>query len=92
MVGHSGLLFQSLNAYCTFRWLQSEYPKYTPLLAKILEGLLAQKNVEDKMCHYEEVSSNSNAVSFVVIFHILPLTKEKLWIKCSYPYFRLLGT
>lgn len=37
-------------------YLQSEYPKYTPLLSKILEGLLSQKNGEDKIHHYEEVN------------------------------------
>ncbi|XP_051137979.1 tripeptidyl-peptidase 2 [Andrographis paniculata] len=35
--------------------LKSEYPKYTPLLAKILEGLVSQNNVEDKTRHYEEI-------------------------------------
>ncbi|KAK4492767.1 hypothetical protein RD792_000087 [Penstemon davidsonii] len=35
--------------------LKSEYPKYTPLLAKILEGLLSQNNVDDKIHHYEEI-------------------------------------
>ncbi|KAL0304275.1 UNVERIFIED_CONTAM: Tripeptidyl-peptidase 2 [Sesamum radiatum] len=34
--------------------LKSEYPKYTPLLAKILEALVSQNNVEDKIHHYEE--------------------------------------
>lgn len=34
---------------------QTEYPKYTPLLAQILEGLLSQE-VEDKIHHYEEVT------------------------------------
>lgn len=34
---------------------QSEYPKYTPLLAKILEGLVSESNAEDKICHDEEV-------------------------------------
>lgn len=36
--------------------LQSEYPKYTTLLAKILEGLLSRNNVEDKIHHYTEVN------------------------------------
>ncbi|KAG8381312.1 hypothetical protein BUALT_Bualt06G0109300 [Buddleja alternifolia] len=35
--------------------LKTEYPKYTPLLAKILEGLISQNNVEDKIHHYEEI-------------------------------------
>ncbi|XP_027110305.2 tripeptidyl-peptidase 2 isoform X1 [Coffea arabica] len=34
--------------------LKSEYPKYTPLLAKILEGLLSQSSAEDKIHYYEE--------------------------------------
>lgn len=42
--------------------LKSEYPKYTPLLAKILEGLLAQKNAEDKICYYEEVVNAADEV------------------------------
>ncbi|XP_031094573.1 tripeptidyl-peptidase 2 isoform X2 [Ipomoea triloba] len=42
--------------------LKSEYPKYTPLLAKILEGLLSQKNVEDKIQHYEEVTDAADEV------------------------------
>lgn len=46
---------------------QSEYPKYTPLLAKILEGLLSQNKVEDKIRHYEEVSSKAYAVSCVIM-------------------------
>ncbi|XP_065627698.1 tripeptidyl-peptidase 2-like [Quercus suber] len=33
---------------------ESEYLKYTPLLAKILEGLLSQSNIEDKIHHDEE--------------------------------------
>jgi hypothetical protein len=35
--------------------LQSEYPKYTPLLAKILEGLVSRSNIKDKIRHDEEV-------------------------------------
>ncbi|PSS33071.1 Tripeptidyl-peptidase [Actinidia chinensis var. chinensis] len=42
--------------------LKSEYPKYTPLLAKILEGLLAQNNVKDKICHYEEIIDAADEV------------------------------
>ncbi|KAF3954240.1 hypothetical protein CMV_020394 [Castanea mollissima] len=42
--------------------LKSEYPKYTPLLAKILEGLLSQSNVEDKIHHDEEVIDSANEV------------------------------
>ncbi|KAK9291310.1 hypothetical protein L1049_019255 [Liquidambar formosana] len=42
--------------------LKSEYPKYTPLLVKILEGLLSQSNVEDKICHNEEVIDAANEI------------------------------
>ena len=35
--------------------VQSEYPNYTPLLAKILEGVLSEDNVEDKCFHLQEV-------------------------------------
>ncbi|XP_075649197.1 tripeptidyl-peptidase 2 isoform X1 [Castanea sativa] len=42
--------------------LKSEYPKYTPLLAKILEGLLSQSNIEDKIHHDEEVIDSANEV------------------------------
>ncbi|XP_057527935.1 tripeptidyl-peptidase 2 isoform X1 [Amaranthus tricolor] len=34
--------------------LKSEYPNYTPLLAKILEGVLSEDNVEDKCFHLQE--------------------------------------
>ncbi|XP_059451546.1 tripeptidyl-peptidase 2 isoform X2 [Corylus avellana] len=42
--------------------LKSEYPKYTPLLAKVLEGLLCQSNVADKIRHDEEVIDAANEV------------------------------
>ncbi|KAL7204681.1 hypothetical protein ACSBR2_017734 [Camellia fascicularis] len=42
--------------------LKSEYPKYTPLLAKILEGLLSQNNVEDKIPHLEEIIDAADEV------------------------------
>ncbi|KAG4380478.1 hypothetical protein GLYMA_16G182500v4 [Glycine max] len=35
--------------------LKSEYPKYTPLLATILEGLVSWSNIKDKIHHDEEV-------------------------------------
>lgn len=35
--------------------VQSEYPNYTPLLAKILEGVLSEDKVEDKCLHLQEV-------------------------------------
>ncbi|OMO70085.1 hypothetical protein COLO4_28776 [Corchorus olitorius] len=34
----------------------SEYPKYTPLLVKILDSLLSRGDIGDKIHHYEEVS------------------------------------
>ncbi|GFP82230.1 tripeptidyl-peptidase 2 [Phtheirospermum japonicum] len=42
--------------------LKSEYPKYTPLLAKILEALISQNNVEDKVYHYKEIISAADEV------------------------------
>ncbi|KAL7229764.1 hypothetical protein ACSBR2_008323 [Camellia fascicularis] len=42
--------------------LKSEYPKYTPLLAKILEGLLSRNNVEDKIPHLEEIIDAADEV------------------------------
>ncbi|KAJ9553504.1 hypothetical protein OSB04_017549 [Centaurea solstitialis] len=41
--------------------LKSEYPKYTPLLAQILEGVVSQK-VEDKTHHYEEIIAAADEV------------------------------
>ncbi|XP_057988709.1 tripeptidyl-peptidase 2 isoform X2 [Hevea brasiliensis] len=42
--------------------LKSEYPNYTPLLAKILEGLLSESNVGDKIGHDEEIIRAANEV------------------------------
>nr|XP_025886046.1 tripeptidyl-peptidase 2 [Solanum lycopersicum] len=42
--------------------LQSEYPKYTPLLAKILEGVLSRSNIEDKFHHFTEIISAADEV------------------------------
>ncbi|KAH7557647.1 hypothetical protein JRO89_XS11G0196700 [Xanthoceras sorbifolium] len=42
--------------------LKSEYPKYTPLLAKILEGLLSRSSVGDKVHHNEEVIDAADEV------------------------------
>lgn len=42
--------------------LKSEYPKYTPLLSKILEGVLSRSRDEDKISHYEEVINAANEV------------------------------
>ncbi|CAI0546836.1 unnamed protein product [Linum tenue] len=43
--------------------LRSEYPKYTPLLAKILEGLLSRNNITDKIKHNEVVIAAANEVA-----------------------------
>jgi hypothetical protein len=37
-------------------YVQSEYPKYTPMLAKVLEGLLSGASDDDKYTHYQEAS------------------------------------
>ncbi|XP_057446180.1 tripeptidyl-peptidase 2-like isoform X2 [Lotus japonicus] len=42
--------------------LKSEYPKHTPLLAKILEGLVSRSNIKDKIQHDEEVIDAANDV------------------------------
>ncbi|KAJ4800193.1 Tripeptidyl-peptidase 2 [Rhynchospora pubera] len=42
--------------------LKSEYPKYTPLLAKVLEGLLAGAGDHDKDTHYQEVIAAADEV------------------------------
>ncbi|KAH6782852.1 tripeptidyl peptidase ii [Perilla frutescens var. hirtella] len=42
--------------------LKSEYPKYTPLLAKLLEALVSQNNIEDNIHHYEEIIAAANEV------------------------------
>ncbi|XP_078427505.1 tripeptidyl peptidase ii [Wolffia australiana] len=42
--------------------LQSEYPKHTPLLAKILDGLISQSPDEDKISHEKEIISVANNV------------------------------
>ncbi|MED6182811.1 tripeptidyl-peptidase II Tpp2 [Stylosanthes scabra] len=42
--------------------LKSEYPKYTPLLAKILEGLTSRTDVKDKIDHDEKVIDAANEV------------------------------
>jgi len=38
--------------------LQSEYPKYTPLLAKILECVLQKATYDDKIGYEKEVTTN----------------------------------
>ncbi|KAG5100334.1 hypothetical protein JHK82_045386 [Glycine max] len=40
--------------------LKSEYPKYTPLLATILEGLVSWSNIKDKIHHDEEIGFSLN--------------------------------
>lgn len=42
--------------------LKSEYPKYTPLLAKILEGILPGGADEDKVTHNQEIINAANEV------------------------------
>ncbi|KAJ4838420.1 tripeptidyl-peptidase II Tpp2 [Turnera subulata] len=42
--------------------LKTEYPNYTPLLYKILEGVLSQNNADDKIHRNEEVISAANEV------------------------------
>ncbi|XP_027189528.1 tripeptidyl-peptidase 2 isoform X2 [Cicer arietinum] len=42
--------------------LKSEYPKYTLLLAKILEGLVSRSNIKDKFHHNEEIINAANEV------------------------------
>ncbi|TQD86599.1 hypothetical protein C1H46_027865 [Malus baccata] len=42
--------------------LKSEYPKYTPLFAKILETVLSRSNDKDKVCHEKEVIDAANEV------------------------------
>ncbi|AES62527.2 tripeptidyl peptidase II [Medicago truncatula] len=42
--------------------LKSEYPKYTPLLAKILEGFVSRSNIKDKSHHHEEIINAANKV------------------------------
>ncbi|KAK2653879.1 hypothetical protein Ddye_013735 [Dipteronia dyeriana] len=62
-----GSLKQDTDEECT-EWkklaasLKSEYPKYTPLLAKILEGLLSQGSVGDKVRHNEKVIEKANEI------------------------------
>ncbi|KAM1020795.1 hypothetical protein ACFX2I_041985 [Malus domestica] len=41
---------------------QSEYPKYTPLLAKILEAVPSRNNDKDKISHEKEVIDAANEV------------------------------
>ncbi|PNY12838.1 tripeptidyl-peptidase 2-like protein, partial [Trifolium pratense] len=42
--------------------LKLEYPKYTLLLAKILEGLVSRSNIKDKFHHNEEIINAANEV------------------------------
>lgn len=37
-------------------YVQAEYPKYTPMLAKFLEGLLSGASDHGKHSHYQEAS------------------------------------
>ncbi|RDY08828.1 Tripeptidyl-peptidase 2, partial [Mucuna pruriens] len=45
-----------------FASLKSKYPKHTPLLAKILEGLVSRSYMKDKFHHHEEVIDAANEV------------------------------
>ncbi|XP_037496420.1 tripeptidyl-peptidase 2 isoform X2 [Jatropha curcas] len=60
-------LKQDLDEECS-EWkklsisLKAEYPNYTPLLAKILEGLVSKSNVEDKIAHGEDIIGAANEV------------------------------
>ncbi|CAA7390916.1 unnamed protein product [Spirodela intermedia] len=42
--------------------LKSEYPKYTPLLAKILDGLISRGPDDDKISHNKEIINAANDV------------------------------
>ncbi|KAL9662725.1 hypothetical protein QQ045_027559 [Rhodiola kirilowii] len=42
--------------------LKSEYPKYTPLLVRIMESLLSRSNIEDKFVHNEEIIKAADEV------------------------------
>ncbi|KAL9317577.1 hypothetical protein ACSQ67_014094 [Phaseolus vulgaris] len=42
--------------------LKTEYPKYTPLLAKILEGLVSRSYIKDKFLHHEEIIDAADEV------------------------------
>ncbi|CAM0944650.1 unnamed protein product [Alopecurus aequalis] len=42
--------------------LKSEYPKYTPLLSKILDCLLQESTSDDKISHYKEVIAAADEV------------------------------
>ncbi|KAF3442983.1 hypothetical protein FNV43_RR16901 [Rhamnella rubrinervis] len=48
----------------------SEHPKYTPLLAKILEGLVSRSNVEDKFCHDEVIKATNEFVDSIDTYEL----------------------
>lgn len=48
--------------------MQSEYPKYTPLLAKILDGLISSGADDDKIGHKKEVVSVSACLYLNLLF------------------------
>lgn len=64
-----------------FIYWQTEYPKYTPLLAQILEGLLSQE-VEDKTHHYEEVMRPKVSTD-ALMFHFIRIAHS--WFPCVLP-------
>ena len=52
-------------------FLQSEYPDYTPLLAKILEALVCRSDVEDRICLLQKVcvSLFSLHMTLIILLH-----------------------
>uniref|UniRef100_A0A7N0V8S6 Tripeptidyl-peptidase II n=1 Tax=Kalanchoe fedtschenkoi TaxID=63787 RepID=A0A7N0V8S6_KALFE len=62
----TSLSLNSCEERCEWRKLsvslKSEYPKYTPLLVRIMEGLLSQSNNEDKIVHNGEIVEAANDV------------------------------
>ncbi|KAK6155687.1 hypothetical protein DH2020_009935 [Rehmannia glutinosa] len=64
--------------------LKSEYPKYTPLLAKILEALISQNNFKDKIHHYEEVSNHVPAFAYLFLAILEDVRKNTIRKKVLY--------
>jgi hypothetical protein len=56
--------------------LKPEYPKYTPLLAKILECIVQKATSDDKFSHQKEVINIS--FSFYVSLHLTMLNKKNV--------------
>ncbi|WVY96824.1 hypothetical protein V8G54_028975 [Vigna mungo] len=54
-------IFHFYIYFCSIKtW--TEYPKHTPLLAKILEGLVSRSYIKDKVLHHEEIIDAANEV------------------------------